>query len=57
VLDWREKQQARAGVMQMMRVELRRLPAAYTKDIRIEKVARAFAHIYDQYGVVGAPPA
>lgn len=50
VLDWREKQQARAGVMQAVRVELRRLPPVYSKDTRIEKIARAYAHVYDQYG-------
>ena len=49
VLDWREKQQAKAAVMQAMKVELRRLPAQYTKDIRVEKMARAYAHVYDHY--------
>ncbi|HEX2797286.1 MAG TPA: type I restriction endonuclease subunit R, partial [Immundisolibacter sp.] len=34
VLDWREKQQAKAAVMQTMKVEMRRLPAQYTKDVR-----------------------
>jgi type I restriction enzyme R subunit len=47
VLDWREKQQARAGVMQTLKLEMRRLPAAYTKSIRTEKLARAYAHVYD----------
>ena len=50
VLDWREKQQARAGVMQALKVEMRRLPKAYTKDIRIEKMARAYAHVFDRHG-------
>ena len=49
VLDWREKQQARAGVMQAMKIGMRRLPAAYTKDIRVEKLARTYAHLYDHY--------
>jgi type I restriction enzyme R subunit len=49
VLDWREKQQARAGVMQAMKLELRRLPPPYTRDIRDEKLARAYAHVYDRY--------
>ena len=49
VLDWREKQQAKAGVMQALKAEMRRLPVAYTKDIRVEKVARAYAHVYDHY--------
>ncbi len=51
VLDWREKQQAKAAVMQTMKIELRppKLPAAYTKDIRVEKLARAYAHVFDHY--------
>jgi len=49
VLDWREKQQAKAGVLQTLRVELKRLPSQYTKDIRAEKMARAYAHVYDHY--------
>ncbi|MGH2551875.1 MAG: type I restriction enzyme endonuclease domain-containing protein, partial [Thermomicrobiales bacterium] len=49
VLDWREKQQAKAAVMQALRTDLRRLPAQYTGDIRKEKAARAFAHVYDHY--------
>jgi len=58
VLDWREKQQAKAGVMQSLRMEIRRLPPQYTKDIRAEKMARAYAHIFDQYaGAVPAPSA
>ena len=49
VLDWREKQQAKAGVMQTLKLEMRRLPARYSKDIRSEKMARAYAHLYDHY--------
>jgi type I restriction enzyme R subunit len=49
VLDWREKQQARAAVMQTLKLEMRHLPAAYTKHIREEKFARAYAHVYDHY--------
>ena len=49
VLDWREKQQARAGVMQTLKAEMRRLPNPYTRDIRFEKVARAYAHVYDHF--------
>ena len=50
VLDWREKQQAKAGVMQSLKLEMRRLPMQYTKELRVEKVARAFAHVFDRYG-------
>lgn len=49
MLDWREKQQARAAVMQTLKLEMRRLPAPFTKDIRAEKLARAYAHVYDHY--------
>ena len=49
VLDWREKQQAKAAVMQTLKMEIRRLPALYSKDIRAEKMARAYAHVYDHY--------
>ena len=55
VLDWREKQQAKAGVMQALRMEMRRLPAQYTKDIRAEKMARAYAHVYDHYAGASSP--
>jgi type I restriction enzyme R subunit len=54
VLDWREKQQARAGVMQTIKLELRRLPTAFDKDVRSEKLARTYAHIYDHYFGSGA---
>jgi len=55
VLDWREKQQAKAAVMQTLKVTLRppHLPAAYTKDISAEKTARAYAHVYDHYNGAG----
>jgi type I restriction enzyme R subunit len=49
VLDWREKQQAKAGVMQALKVQMRRLPAQYTSVLRAEKLARAYAHVYDRY--------
>ena len=35
--------------MQTLKVEMRRLPAAYSRDIRAEKMARAYAHVYDLY--------
>uniref|UniRef100_E6PU44 Type I site-specific deoxyribonuclease HsdR n=1 Tax=mine drainage metagenome TaxID=410659 RepID=E6PU44_9ZZZZ len=49
VLDWREKQQAKAAVMQTIKLEMRRLPAQYSKDVRSEKLARAYAHVFDHY--------
>ncbi|MHB1282328.1 MAG: type I restriction endonuclease subunit R [Metallibacterium scheffleri] len=49
VLDWREKQQAKAAVMQAIRLQMRQLPPAYTREVQQEKFARTFAHIYDHY--------
>jgi len=48
-LDWLEKQQAKASVMQTLKMEMKRLPAQYSKEIRVEKMARAYAHVYDHY--------
>ncbi len=55
VLDWREKQQARAAVMQTLKLELRRLPPAFPRELRAEKMALAYAHVYDRYGAHPAP--
>ncbi len=49
VLDWREKQQAPAAVMQALKAQFRRLPEPFTRDMREEKRARAYAHVYDHY--------
>jgi type I site-specific restriction-modification system R (restriction) subunit len=49
ILDWREKQQARASVMQAIKLGLRTLPPPFTRDVREEKQARAYAHVYDHY--------
>ncbi len=51
VFDWREKQQTKAAVMQTLKIAIRppALPAAYTKDVRAETMARAYAHLYDHY--------
>ena len=53
MLDWREKQQTRAGVMQAIKLELRKLPSAYTRELQSQKLATAFAHIYDAYSGAG----
>ena len=53
VLDWREKPTPKAGVMQTIKLALKSLPAAYTRDLQQEKFARAFAHIYDSYKGAG----
>ena len=54
VLDWREKQQAKAAVMQTIKLEMRRLPAQYSRDVRAEKLARAYAHVFDHYYGAGS---
>jgi type I restriction enzyme R subunit len=53
VLDWREKPQPKAGVMQTIKLALRQLPPPYTRDLQQEKFARTFAHIYDSYSGAG----
>ena len=35
--------------MQTLKMEMRRLPTRYSKEIRVEKMARAYAHVYDHY--------
>lgn len=52
MLDWRETQQAKAAVLQTLKIELRRLPPQFTQDIRLEKMARAYAYVYDHYAGV-----
>jgi type I restriction enzyme R subunit len=50
VLDWREKQQARAAVRKTIgRTLASALPSVYTEDMRNAKSDRAYAHIYDGY--------
>jgi type I restriction enzyme R subunit len=53
VLDWREKPQPKAGVMQTIKLALRQLPSPYTRDLQQEKFARTFAHVYDSYSGAG----
>lgn len=50
VLDWREKQQARAAVRKTIsRTFAKELPPAYTEGMRDAKRDRAYAHIYESY--------
>ncbi len=54
VLDWREKQQARAAVRQTITRILRTLPGeVYPLDIRREKIDLTYCHIYDSYKGAG----
>jgi type I restriction enzyme R subunit len=50
VLDWREKQQARAAVRKTIdRTFERELPAIYSEQLRHDKTDRAYAHVYESY--------
>jgi type I restriction enzyme R subunit len=49
VIDWRSKQQARAGIMLCIEDELDKLPDAYDKEIYQEKCAAVFQHVYQAY--------
>lgn len=49
VLDWREKQVARAAVMQTIKMQFGQLPPAFDRQMRSEKLARTYAHVYDHY--------
>ena len=49
VIDWRKKQQARAGVKLTIREFLAKLPPAFGAGVRTEKLESAFQHVYDSY--------
>ena len=49
VLDWQKKQQARAAVQVCIRDSLDQLPAAYAAELRDQKCALVYQHVYDSY--------
>jgi len=49
VLDWRKKQQMRAGVQKAVEIGLEQLPKKYSKENYIEKCDLVYGHIYDSY--------
>ncbi len=49
VLDWRLKMQARADVESTIWAYCRKLPGAYSIDLKREKRVRTYAHIYENY--------
>ena len=49
VLDWRKKQQTRAGVQLTIEQALDRLPEVFTIDVYRQKVQRVYQHVYDSY--------
>lgn len=54
VLDWREKQQARAAVRQTITRILKALPGdVYPPDMRRDKINLTYCHVYDSYKGLG----
>ena len=50
VLDWRKRQQSRAGVRQSIEVILdEELPRVYTKELYVQKCDAIYQHVYDSY--------
>jgi type I restriction enzyme R subunit len=49
VLDWRKKQQTRAGVQLVIEQVLDKLPAVYTPDLYQTKCSAVYQHVYDSY--------
>jgi type I restriction enzyme R subunit len=50
VLNWRQKQQARAKLMETINITLDvGLPVAYTSDLYQEKCSAVFEHVYESY--------
>lgn len=49
VLDWRKRQQSRAGVRLCIEETLDELPSAYTKEIYAHKCDAVYQHVYDSY--------
>jgi type I restriction enzyme R subunit len=49
VLDWRKKQQSRAGVKICIEQYLDNLPPNYTREIYSDKCDRVYQHVYDSY--------
>jgi type I restriction enzyme R subunit len=48
-LDWRLKENAKAGVRQTIREDFDDLPDVYDRRIWEEKVERAFQYVYEHY--------
>ena len=49
VIDWRARQQARAGVRLAIEESLDRLPDCYSKELFDDKCDTVYRHIYDSY--------
>jgi len=53
VLDWRKKQQTRAGVQITIEQVLDKLPSIYTPELYQTKCSAVYQHVYDSYYGVG----
>jgi type I restriction enzyme, R subunit len=53
VLDWRKKQQARAGVQLVIEQMLDKLPSVYTPELYQTKCSAVYQHVYDSYYGLG----
>ncbi|MBI2477139.1 MAG: DUF3387 domain-containing protein, partial [Planctomycetia bacterium] len=49
VLDWRKKQEARAGVYTTVKTVLDELPRAYTPELYQQKCDTVYQHVFDSY--------
>jgi type I restriction enzyme R subunit len=49
VLDWRAKQQARAGVQLTIQDSLEELPRSYSRPLYAQKCELIYQHVYDSY--------
>jgi type I restriction enzyme, R subunit len=49
VLDWRKKQQTRAGVQLVIEQILDKLPSVYTPELYQTKCGAVYQHVYDSY--------
>ena len=49
VLDWREKQQAQAVVMQSIKLEMRRLPSPYSRGCVTKSLPVPMCMVFDHY--------
>ena len=49
VLDWRKRQQTRAGVEVVIKDMLDQLPANYSSDLYEQKCREVYQHIYEAY--------
>jgi type I restriction enzyme R subunit len=49
VLDWRKKQQTRAGVQLVIEQILDKLPSVYTPELYQTKCSAVYQHVYDSY--------